>query len=875
VAQTLVRKVMLQINSDDGDTEAKLDNITRKADELAAKHPELKVKIDSAAAQAKMGVLRQELKDVGKPVKVDVKVDDGAAMAKTLALDLELDRLKKKNSGSGPGLLSKILFGSGSGSGGGSGGGGLSGMLGKGVDSLGNIPVIGPLLGNPVLLAGVLSALMAVGSEVGALATGLTAAGLGVGSFALLAMPAFKSVSNAYTQIQADQLAYNRALTATAKSTALAHLKHDLDGLDPAQRQAVRGVQGLVGEFHNLSRAFEPTAFKVFNEGLGIANQLLPVIGQFATSAAPAIEGVLGMLSSGLKSDQFGGFIALLEQMSGPVITAVGSGLKGLAGDVMFLMERFSTKDAVNSVNIAFRVLGTVISLVTGLIMEGMIAWDFLTQKALPAASKAFDVTRHAVATAGHEIAHTFDDVRHDAAQWAGDVRHDFDIARHAVATLAHDTAAHFGEIRHDGAQWADDVRHDVDKVIAWFEALPGRLRHETAHFGDLLVSAGSSLVDGLVHGIEAKADALKHEVYHLGDNVKGWIKDAWGMASPSKVFARIGANIPFSLGLGITQSSASVLSKASTLAKSITNAVISGSITRSQAGQLGAALGAAMHAALRQSIGQALGPALQQELAVTGKSTKATLAALVQIWDAEKGGLISFSEASSLAKWVKADNLRLQTLARARSRIANEILAAKALASGTASATEGAYNLTSAAGSGSAPASAKNIISTLQGDVSKIRKFAVNIRKLAREGLNKSYLSQLIAMGPDGGGALAAELVAAGMGDIRQINAAERQITAASNQLGDASVSAIYTAGKKSGSAFVKTLEQQQKDINAVMAAAARHMVAELRKDLGASALGGASKVEIRLVGGDKAFRTWLKKMIRVTGGDVQVVGA
>ena len=31
---------------DDGDTEAKLDDISRKADELAAKHPELKVRIE-------------------------------------------------------------------------------------------------------------------------------------------------------------------------------------------------------------------------------------------------------------------------------------------------------------------------------------------------------------------------------------------------------------------------------------------------------------------------------------------------------------------------------------------------------------------------------------------------------------------------------------------------------------------------------------------------------------------------------------------------------------------------------------------------------------------------------------------------------------
>jgi hypothetical protein len=77
---TQVRRVLLQIETDDGDTEEKLDRISARADELAEKHPELKVKIDSAAAAAKLSVLRAELKDVGKDIapKVDPKIDDAA-----------------------------------------------------------------------------------------------------------------------------------------------------------------------------------------------------------------------------------------------------------------------------------------------------------------------------------------------------------------------------------------------------------------------------------------------------------------------------------------------------------------------------------------------------------------------------------------------------------------------------------------------------------------------------------------------------------------------------------------------------------------------------------------------------------------------------
>ena len=72
VSGTLVKRIMVRVTADDMDADEKLDAITAKADELAAKNPELKVKIDSAAAMAKMKVLRDELKaSMSEAVTVD------------------------------------------------------------------------------------------------------------------------------------------------------------------------------------------------------------------------------------------------------------------------------------------------------------------------------------------------------------------------------------------------------------------------------------------------------------------------------------------------------------------------------------------------------------------------------------------------------------------------------------------------------------------------------------------------------------------------------------------------------------------------------------------------------------------------------------
>jgi len=157
VAATLVKKVMLKIASDDGDTEEKLDRIGEKADELARKHPDLKVRIDTAAASAKLAVLRKELKDTGN-ASADAKGRFGAFGQALNALTLGV-----------------------------SGGVGQMTMFQKVMAGLG----VATGLGEP-LVAGLTVA-------VGGLSSGLVAAGLGAGVFGVATMGAFKIVDAANT----------------------------------------------------------------------------------------------------------------------------------------------------------------------------------------------------------------------------------------------------------------------------------------------------------------------------------------------------------------------------------------------------------------------------------------------------------------------------------------------------------------------------------------------------------------------------------------------------------------------------------------------------------------------------------------------------
>ena len=381
--------------------------------------------------------------------------------------------------------------------------------------------------------------------------------------------------------------------------------------------------------------------------------------------------------------------------------------------------------------------------------------------------------------------------------------------------------ATHWAEFRRLTSELIDDV-------VRFFEGLPGRILGAVASFGGLLVSAGKDLVRGLINGVEDMSGDAVSAVSGLGGDLVHGAESILGIHSPSTVFAQLGNMITAGLALGINSTRQQAINESRTLAQLVSEAAMVGNITASQV------------ASLRKKLATALGDALKggvQDALATGTTKQigqSTLKLLQTVWDAARGGDIDTAQASAMAAWVKADNTRLQDLAKQRNTIAAQIAAAKALATSTASSAESTYNLSSAAGSGSTPASVGSIISTLKADVGKIRQFGANIRKLAKEGLNKAYLSQLIGLGPDQGGAIAAELAAAGLGDIKSINSAEAQITSASNSLGQVAGNAMYDSGAQAGKGFLSGLKAQQSAIEKLMSSIAGSMVGQLRKDLG-----------------------------------------
>lgn len=267
-----------------------LDKLKARLAELSRRVTDAGVGLDDKQARAALAKMDVQLDRLSRRVASPRITLEGtkAALADVLAVDAALDRLNDKQAkGGAGGKASRIALPSLAGA------AGVTGLAGVAAGGLGVLPAI-------------------------------AAAGLGVASFGALALPTIKRISDAMTQVTADTNTYDRATTKAGRNTALIHIREDWAKLTPAQRDAVKGIQGLQAGFGKLSAALAPLTLKVLNDGLRIANGLLPDLAPFARAAGNALDGLLKSAGKFTQTAGFKGFIADLTRLSGPAITTIG-----------------------------------------------------------------------------------------------------------------------------------------------------------------------------------------------------------------------------------------------------------------------------------------------------------------------------------------------------------------------------------------------------------------------------------------------------------------------------------------------------------------------------------------------------------------------
>ncbi|CBG71866.1 conserved hypothetical protein [Streptomyces scabiei 87.22] len=209
-------------------------------------------------------------------------------------------------------------------------------------------------------------------------------------------------------------------------------------------------------------------------------------------------------------------------------------------------------------------------------------------------------------------------------------------------------------------------------------------------------------------------------------------------------------------------------------------------------------------------------------------KSTAKDLAK--DIWAAFDG-----KKDNRLVAMVNRQTKRLLDLASKRDKIAETIKRAKEFSESTRAKAKQDASLGGMFG-GEEEVSAGGIKGKLASRLEKVKQFSRYISELAKRGLNKTMLREILEMGPEQGYAYASALAGADKATFNQINSTQYKINDEAKKLGRKGADALYDSGKNAGKGFLAGLASQQKGIEALMLKIAKGMQKALRKALGIS---------------------------------------
>ncbi|MFF2226291.1 hypothetical protein ACFVV7_23585 [Streptomyces globisporus] len=360
--------------------------------------------------------------------------------------------------------------------------------------------------------------------------------------------------------------------------------------------------------------------------------------------------------------------------------------------------------------------------------------------------------------------------------------------------SAARKSGAHGSQLKAEGGLIHGPGSGTSDDVPIW------------ASNGEFMVKAKSVAKYGV-----SFLNAVNEGRLNMGAAVSGG-GSATGMASAGRAAAD-------GLSAGLRGSTAGVDASARVMAAAVTSGVRA---------ELEIASPSKKMQALMKDVGKGL------ILGLTGEKSKisATAKDLVKdIWAAWKG--VKTNKDSALVAMVNRDTKKLQALASQRDALKARITAAKDFAKGITAGVRQDASL-GQLGIEQEDVSAGTIKAGLQQKLAKLKTFTSYIKTLAKRGLNKSLLRQVLEMGPDQGYAYASALVGADASTFKAINSLTTQINHGADALGKTGADVMYDSGKNAGKGYLKGLSSQQKAIEAQMLKIAKAMDKAIRKALG-----------------------------------------
>lgn len=111
-----------------------------------------------------------------------------------------------------------------------------------------------------------------------------------------------------------------------------------------------------------------------------------------------------------------------------------------------------------------------------------------------------------------------------------------------------------------------------IGNAISFFTGLPGQILGALGDLGGLLVNVGKDLIQGFIDGVKSLAGNIISAVTGVFGGVVDAVKGLLGIASPSKVFMRIGAQVDEGAEVGIENNEDMPISAGQRMADKLAN---------------------------------------------------------------------------------------------------------------------------------------------------------------------------------------------------------------------------------------------------------------------------------------------------------------
>lgn len=577
--------------------------------------------------------------------------------------------------------------------------------------------------------------------------------------------------------------------------------------LAPIITQVVQALVPLLPPIVNLVQQALPLFAQILGAVLDAVSPLIPTIGDLASRLLPILAEILGSVIGAIEPllpAVFGlveAFMPLLPVLSDLIATI----LPPLA-DLL-----------VEAAGAVAELAGPLIELLAPILKELAGWWTFQIQ-VMGLVVGALGSLLSAVMPVVAALADKLGNALRSVVEWLRRVAPQ-------IGAFVQNGVARIG-------QFAQSVREKVTQVATFFRELPGKIRAALSGLASSLASAGRNAVQGFINGVRGMAGSVISAIKStITDKLPGFVKDALGIHSPSRVFQAIGRWIPLGLAKGITDSRAA----AEKAMKKVTDRIAAVSVKG-----LDAQTRRLVDARKKQA--KALVDAqLKTTKGIWRKGAKAGVDRLLSA-TTSSGRIVDRSLANTLTvgDFVKAREQVAKQVASARKVIADlrkeRANLRKEIAEGIRGELDLAAGATNKWGyeSGGKAGSFESVASQVSSLAARAKAFAQKLQKLVKAGIPAGLVAEVASLGTVEGSRVADALLKGSKSQIKKLSQDYSSLNSWSSKAGKYVSDGMFNAGIEAQKGLIKGLKANDKELEAAAKRLAKKLAKSVKKALG-----------------------------------------